>query len=393
MKLSTCVVSLGLLAAACSNPAEPPAGGATGGTSGAFAGAFPTGGTAPGGASSGGATATGGVSGSATGGAAPQGGVGPLGGAGGNGGTPSSGGSGGSASGFGGGGIGGAGAAAGAGGTAGAPGGRGGAGGVGGAAGTGGSGGAGAGGSGGADPNFYVFLLIGQSNMEGTPQPQAQDRETNPRVKVLAYDNCSGLGRTYNQWYTASPPLHSCGLGVGPGDYFAKTLAAQYPEKTIGLVPCAIAGVDIAFFQKGVTSTRRNEFRIPPDNHWGGAYEWVIERARLAQRSGVIKGILFHQGESDNGQSAWVGKVRGMVTDLRTDLGLGNVPFLAGELLYSGCCSAHNPVVAQLPGQLTNAHVISASGLAGMDQYHFDLAGQRTLGARYGNKMIEVGNL
>jgi hypothetical protein len=305
----------------------------------------------------------------------------------------------GGASGTGVGGNAGAGAGAGGtstGGTAGtgvAGGGRGGAGGAGGAQSQAGRGGGGSGGSAGVDPNFYVFLLIGQSNMEGVPQPQAQDRETNARVKVLAYDNCSGLGRTYNQWYTASPPLHSCTAGVGPGDYFAKTLATQYPTKTIGLVPCAISGVDIAFFQKGVTSTRRGEFRIPPDNHWGGAYEWVIERARLAQRTGVIKGILFHQGESDSGQSAWVGKVRGMVTDLRTDLGIGNVPFLAGELLYSGCCSGHNTIVNQLPGQITNGFVISANGLAAVDQYHFDLAGQRTFGARYGTKMIEVGGL
>jgi hypothetical protein len=229
--------------------------------------------------------------------------------------------------------------------------------------------------------------------MEGMPSAEAADRTTNARVKVLAYDNCTNLGRTYNQWYTAAPPLHSCYAGVGPGDYFARTIAAQYPTKTIGLVPCAISGVDIAFFQKGVVSTRRNEFRIPPDNHWTGAYEFVIERARLAQRSGVIKGILFHQGESDNGQTAWVGKVAGMVNDLRTDLGLGNVPFLAGELLYSGCCAAHNPVIAMLPGQITNASVISAMGLSGMDEAHFDLAGQRSFGQRYGERMIQVGGL
>ena len=245
--------------------------------------------------------------------------------------------------------------------------------------------------TGGADPNFWIFLLIGQSNMEGAPAPRAEDRETNQRVRVLAYDNCSSLGRVYNQWYTAAPPLHGCDTGVGPGDYFAKTLAARYTKKTIGLVPCAIAGADIAFFQKGVTSTRRDEFRIPPDNHWGGAYEFVIERARLAQRSGVIKGILFHQGESDTGQLAWIGKVHAMVTDLRTDLGLGNVPFLAGELLHGGCCSGHNSIVNMLPSQIENAHVISASGLRPLDEAHFDLAGQRTLGQRYGEKMIEVG--
>ena len=248
----------------------------------------------------------------------------------------------------------------------------------------------GSGGTGGADPNFYVFLLIGQSNMEGMPKPEAEDYTTDSRVKVLAFDNCANLSRTYNEWYTAAPPLHGCYAGVGPGDYFGKALAAAYPQATIGLVPLGLSGVDIDFFRKGVTSVRRSEFRIPPDNHWGGAYEWVIERAQLAQQSGVIRGILFHQGESDTGQAVWVDKVKGMVTDLRTDLALGDVPFLAGELLYSGCCASHNPLVNQLPNQITNAFVVSANGLAGADEAHFDLAGQRELGARYGQTMIDA---
>jgi len=240
------------------------------------------------------------------------------------------------------------------------------------------------------DPEFKVFLLIGQSNMEGQPKPEAQDQMSDPRVQVLAYDDCQNLSRTYNQWYTATAPLHGCYAGVGPGDYFGKALAAAYPKATIGLVPCAISGVDIDFFRKGVTSTRRGEFRIPPDNHWGGAYEWVLERAKLAQQSGVIRGIIFHQGESDTGQAVWVEKVKGMVTDLRTDLGLGEVPFLAGEVLHGGCCASHNPIVAQLPANISNAFVISASGLAGADSAHFDLAGQRELGARYGRTMLDA---
>jgi hypothetical protein len=252
------------------------------------------------------------------------------------------------------------------------------------------SGGSGGGGTRGGDPNFYVFLLIGQSNMEGQPKAEAADLTSDPRVKVLAYDDCPNLSRKYNEWTTAAPPLHSCYAGVGPGDGFGKALAAAYPNATIGLVPCAIAGVDIDFFRKGVTSARRSEFRIPPDNHWTGAYEWVIERARIAQKSGVIRGIIFHQGESDTGQSVWVDKVKEMVTDLRADLGLGDVPFIAGELLYGGCCASHNPIIQRLSSAITNAHVISASGLVGTDTAHFDLAGQRTLGSLYGQKMIEL---
>lgn len=253
---------------------------------------------------------------------------------------------------------------------------------------------AGSGGSGGqdaeADTSFHVYLLIGQSNMEGQPKPEEQDETNDPRVQVLAYNDCPNLSRVYNEWYTASPPLHSCYAGVGPGDYFGKTLAAAYPKATIGLVPLGISGVDIDFFRKDVVSARRDEFRIPPDNHWGGAYEWVLERARLAQQSGEIRGIIFHQGESDTGQAAWVDKVKGMVTDLRTDLGIGDVPFLAGELLYGGCCASHNPLVNRLPAEITNSFVISAEGLAGADTAHFDLAGQRELGLRYGNQMIDA---
>jgi hypothetical protein len=244
--------------------------------------------------------------------------------------------------------------------------------------------------TGNADPNFQIFLLIGQSNMEGVPPPQEQDRAQDPRVKVLAYDNCPGLGRVYNQWYTASPPLHSCGLGVGPGDYFAKAMAQALPKATIGLVPTAIAGVDIDFFRKGVVSKRRKEFRIPPDNRQSGAYDFVIERARLAQQAGVIRGILFHQGESDNGNGAWLGKVKGMVDDLRADLGIGEVPFLAGELMYSGCCAGHNALVRQLPNEISNTFAISASGLGAFDQYHFDLPGQRELGRRYAQTMLQA---
>jgi len=235
---------------------------------------------------------------------------------------------------------------------------------------------------------FLVFLLLGQSNMEGAPQPENQDRVENPRIKVLAYDNCPTLSREYGKWYTASPPLHGCGAGVGPGDYFAKTLLESLPDDySIGLVPCGVNGAQIELFLKDVP---RSSHRLPPDDHWETGYEWIISRALEAQKTGTIAGILFHQGESNNGQADWVGKVQGFVNDLRTDLGLGDVPFLAGEMYYQGDGAGHNQYVNELPGAITNAHVISASGLTGTDQWHFDLVSQRELGTRYGEKMQEL---
>lgn len=226
---------------------------------------------------------------------------------------------------------------------------------------------------------FHVFLLLGQSNMAGYPKAQQADRAENPRIKVLGYDNCSQTGRQTDKWDTASPPLHECwNDAIGPGDYFAKTLIELLPPgDTIGLVPCAISGEKIETFMKV-----------------GGAkYNWIIQRAKLAQQAGgVIEGMIFHQGESNNGDRAWPGKVNTFVTDLRTDLGLGNVPFIAGELLYSGGTAGHNTLVNQLPNVVSNGHVVSASGLV-VDpadtqwNLHFGHDSQVTFGKRYAEKM------
>ncbi|KNY28475.1 carbohydrate binding domain-containing protein [Pseudobacteroides cellulosolvens] len=226
---------------------------------------------------------------------------------------------------------------------------------------------------------FHCFLLLGQSNMAGFPAAQESDKVEDPRIRVLGYDNNPALGRVTDQWDVAAPPLHESWNGaIGPGDWFAKTMIKKYPASdTIGLIPCAISGEKIETFMK-VGGTK---------------YSWIIERAKLAQQAGgVIDGIIFHQGESNNGDPAWPEKVKTLVGDLRTDLNLGKVPFIAGELLYSGDCASHNTLVNQLPSLITNCHVVSAQGLVEDPSdttynLHFDHDSQVALGKRYAEKM------
>lgn len=225
---------------------------------------------------------------------------------------------------------------------------------------------------------FRVFLLLGQSNMAGYPKAQDSDRVEDPRILVLGYSNNPALGRVENEWDIASPPLHEVWQdAIGPGDWFAKTLINYLPEgDTIGLVPCAISGERIETFMKG-----------------GSKYDWIIQRARIAQQSGgVIQGILFHQGESNNGDPTWPQKVKTLVEDLRRDLNIGDVPFIAGELLYSGSCAGHNVYVNQLPSIISNCYVVSAEGLVVdpsdmMWGLHFSHDSQVTLGKRYAEIM------
>jgi hypothetical protein len=202
---------------------------------------------------------------------------------------------------------------------------------------------------------------------------------------VLTLTSCGRHGT--NQWVPAQPPLHGCvgqagtgaqGPGVGPGDYFAKALADAFPQDTILLVPNAIPGVSIDVFQPGQT-----------------AYNSIVSRARMAQQRGQIRGMIFHQGETDSGQSNWPTRVKTVVDRLRSDLGIGQVPFVAGELLIGGCCTGHNTYVNQLPTVISNAFVARANGFTavpndGFGNLHFDLPSQREFGRRYGQLMIDA---
>jgi hypothetical protein len=144
-----------------------------------------------------------------------------------------------------------------------------------------------------------------------------------------------------------------------------------------------------------VISTRRSEFSIPPDNKtYNSAYPLMVDKIRIAQKKGVLKGILFHQGEADWRDSArktWVGKVKGIVDNLKKDVNIGDVPFLAGELRYDGCCGAHNTYVAELAKALPKGYVVSAQDLEkANDNYHFTAKGYREFGKRYAAAMLKA---
>lgn len=241
---------------------------------------------------------------------------------------------------------------------------------------------------------WKIYLLFGQSNMTGGQTPGPEDVFNNPRVKVLAYNTCSG--RTYNEWYMATGALH-CAAGFGIGDWFGKVVADSLKQDTLALIPCAIAGVPIDFFQKGVTSPRRGEFIIPPDNHWPGAYPWVLSRLQIALQKGEMAGILLHQGEADwspDLQKAWQGKVVSIYDSLKKDLGFKDVPFLIGELRAdaNACCGGNNAYIAQTAKALPQGYVISSANLTvnSGDPYHFNGDGLREFGKRYAATYLQA---
>lgn len=243
------------------------------------------------------------------------------------------------------------------------------------------------------DTNFYIFLCFGQSNMEGFPGTiEDQDKTVDNRFQVLAAVDFPRMGRTNGNWYPAVPPLCRPGCGLCPADYFGRTLVTNLPPNIkVGVINVAVAGCKIEMFQKtnyeSYISTQASWMKNIATSYGGNPYGRLVELAKQAQKVGVIKGILLHQGESNSGDREWPAKVKGVYDDLLKDLDLkpGSVPLLAGELVGSA------GVVAGLPQTLTNSYVISSKGCGAQPAgVHFNSAGYRELGKRYGEKMLEL---
>lgn len=252
------------------------------------------------------------------------------------------------------------------------------------------------------DPNFHIYLAFGQSNMEGQANIESQDKTVDKRFQVLwAANNGSCSGKTKGKWATAVPPLAHCqGAKLGPTDYFGRTMVEKTDSKIkVGVIVVAVAGCSIQLFDKdGYANYARSQqsWMTQRINEYGGnPYGRLIEMAKKAQEDGVIKGIIFHQGETDAGDGQWPSKVKKVYDNIVKDLGLGNdVPFLAGEVLRSGSSRGANNNIAKLPQQSKNFYVVSSEGfnqvLGDGQNVHFTSQEYRDFGKRYAEKMIEV---
>lgn len=255
------------------------------------------------------------------------------------------------------------------------------------------------------DPNFHIYLAFGQSNMEGQGDIGQQDKTVDERFQVLwAAENGSCSGKTKGKWSTAVPPLAHCqGAKLGPTDYFGRTMVEKTDSQIkVGVIVVAVAGCSIQLFDKdnytsyiSSVQTTQNWMMGRINTYGGNPYGRLIEMAKKAQEEGVIKGIIFHQGETNAGDGQWPSNVKRVYSNIVKDLGLGDdIPFLAGEVLRSGVSAGANNNIAKLPQQSKNFYVVSSEGfnqaLGDGQNVHFTAQEYRDFGKRYAEKMIEV---
>jgi hypothetical protein len=234
-----------------------------------------------------------------------------------------------------------------------------------------------------AGEGYDLYLLVGQSNMAGRGKVDEESKRAHPRVFMLTKDGA---------WAPATDPLHfdkPSAVGVGPGLAFGKAMADANPQAKIGLIPCAVGGTAISRWTPGaadpVTKTH--------------PYDDAIRRAKLAQKDGVLKGIIWHQGEGDRGAEPvklYAGRLTELIERLRKELNAPDAPFVAGELAAfkepdRESIARFNAVVQGLAKTAKRYACVSATGMAHRgDQLHFDTASARELGKRYAAAMLEL---
>ena len=232
------------------------------------------------------------------------------------------------------------------------------------------------------DKSFHLYLLIGQSNMAGRGEVEAQDKEIHPRV--LALDKAC-------KWVPAADPIHFDKpiAGVGPGLTFGKIMADHDPSIRIGLIPCAAGGSPITVWKR--------------DGYWAQTdstpYDDAIARTQVAMKDGVLKGILWHQGESDSNENdaeLYEDRLATLIDVLRMDLDAPDVPFIAatlGDYLVEERPEGRivNRALRQIPRRVKHAGCVDSKGLGHKgDHVHFSAEAARELGRRYAEAMIRL---
>ena len=253
------------------------------------------------------------------------------------------------------------------------------------------------------DPNFYIYLCFGQSNMEGNAQPENVDKQNvDDRFLMLATCNFSSPKRNLGEWYKATPPIVSPWGGLGMADYFGRTMVAALPKEVrVGVVDVAIGGIAIEGFMSdkiaGLLAKAENWQAERIRAYGSDPYKRLVDMGKKAQESGVIKGILLHQGCSNNGDPNWPNNVKKIYDNILKDLNLKaeDVPLFVGETErqnMGGGCYAHNTVVAKIPEVIPTGHVVSSLDIPGngQDAWHFSAPGYRIFGKRYAFEALKV---
>lgn len=222
---------------------------------------------------------------------------------------------------------------------------------------------------------IHSFLLIGQSNMAGRGFLHEAEEIDVSRIKVLKNGRWQPMFRPINYDRAFS--------GVSLAESFAQSYSNKY-NVDVGLICCADGGTSL-------------EQWLPN----GLLYDNAISQAKLAMRTSVLAGVLWHQGESDCSDSlypTYYNRLKNFIESIREDLEIKDIPFVLGGLgdylkdcsredIFKNCCKNYlhiNSALKKLADSDEMIGFVPAVGLeSNPDMLHFNAKSLYEFGIRY----------
>lgn len=226
-------------------------------------------------------------------------------------------------------------------------------------------------------PEMELFLALGQSNMSG--RASYTDYKA-PLQDVYLLNEQGEMEIATNPMNQYSNIRKDLGLqGLSPAYSFSVEVRKN-KQKPIGIMVNAQGGSSIVLWNgRGKTN-----------------YDASLKRAKELQRFGRIKGIIWHQGSSDNSSGlkddfvSYKNSMKKMVENFRTDLNEPGMLFICGDLAdRTDFTKFNNIVVHAVADYIPNSTFITAEGTNLLsDNTHFDTESNILLGERYAEKYL-----
>ncbi len=244
-----------------------------------------------------------------------------------------------------------------------------------------------------------VYLLAGQSNMDGRGQVSDLSEEQKQLTgdAIIFYRS---VPRESDGWQTLAPgfsvpPKYKGDLPsptFGPEIGFARSMLNADPDHKLALIKGSKGGTSLrADWKPGVKGDPKSQ---------GPRYRDFIETIRMATKQlsdrgdqFTIRGLLWHQGESDSKSSTelYQRRLEELIVRIREDVGVPDLPVVVGEVFDNGKRDNVRAAIQAVAAASSTVGLVSSEGTTTWDPgTHFDARSQLLLGERYAVAMSEL---
>jgi hypothetical protein len=227
----------------------------------------------------------------------------------------------------------------------------------------------------------WVFIMAGQSNMAGRGFVEPMDTLSNERILSINSDGELVYAKEPFHWYEPNLTGLDCGMS------FAQTLLKDLPQDvSILMLPVAIGGSSMSQWLGDST------YRGVP------LFTNFKEKVSLGDFYGEIKGIIWHQGESDANErniAKYPEHIKILFNSFRYVIENEQLPILMGEL---GSYSKTNENWQRINNAFhdftdtePHTYLINTQDLKHKGDYiHFNSEGQREIGKRFAKAFSDI---